>query len=258
MLALLFAIGCAGNADDGGMDALIMDVPMDAGQNGPGIRGVLEDEDEDPLKAMVLACLATTCYFGESDDQGRFYFMIEPPAEIALKTLEDLDATPRRGATLAPVKLTDRSLIDVGTVYTPHLPAGTPLGPASSDPQALAAGDGLELTLNRADLRPRLGDTLFDVAARAIPEPHIPPIPDLGSEQIIAVYAIHPFGAHSSSPIAVKAPSTVAAGTTVYFRSISELDGLLSPPATGLADGAFVATAAGQGITELSWLIISR
>jgi hypothetical protein len=62
----------------------------------------------------------------------------------------------------------------------------------------------------------------------------------------------------SSSPIAVRAPSDLPAGTAVRFRSISEIDGHLSEPALGLANGTAVETEPGAGITELTWLVISR
>src|SRR5690606_7973377 len=115
-----------------------------------------------------------------------------------------------------------------------------------------------ELTLNRADLTPRLGDTLVDVAARAIPEDRFPTLMELDDETIVAVFALHPFAATSSSPIGVRAPSSLAAGTVVKFRSVSEIDGKLSAPALGVADGDSVATNAGEGIEELTWLVISR
>jgi hypothetical protein len=274
LLIALLALGCDDSIpveDAGpGKDANPVDAePSDASEedgaigdsglpSGPGLAGFLRAEDETPIgHAMVLACLATTCYFGESGSDGFFSFMVDPPAEIALKTLEDLTLDPRRGASLAPVRLTDDNLVYVGSIYAPNLPAGTPFGPSSSDPQTLAGGDGLEVTLDRADLRPRLGDILDNLAARAIPRSHMPAIPELGAEEIVAVYALHPFGATSSSPIAVRATSTIAAGN-VRFRSISDIDGLVSPPAEGTADGTFVQTNVGQGITELSWLIISR
>lgn len=232
---------------------------VDSGRSGPGLTGVLLDENEQILDSTrILACLVTTCYFEESEDDGRFYFPIEPPAEIALKTLGDPTSSPRLGATLAPVRLVDGSLVDVGNIYVPTLPPGAPIGPASQDPQTLAAGDGLELTVRRADLTPRLGDTLVDVAARSIPEHHLPPLPELGSAEIVAVYALHPFAAQSASPIEIRAESTLPAGTPVEFRTISEIDGRLSEPIAGMADGTFVATATGTGISELTWLVISR
>jgi hypothetical protein len=58
--------------------------------------------------------------------------------------------------------------------------------------------------------------------------------------------------------VQVEAPSTLPAGTTVRFRSISEIDGLLSQPVPGRSDGAAVRTDPGTGIRHLSWLVITR
>lgn len=265
---LLFVSG-AGCSDDGGggspdartPDARTPDAGSDAGMlpDEPGLSGVLVDEAGEPLAyEQVLACMATTCLFGDSDGEGRFSFPIEPPAEIALKTTGDRTTTPRRAAALCPVRIDGDTWIDVGDLLVPSLPQGVPFGPASADPQTLAAGDGLELTLRRADLTPRIGDVLVDVAARQIPLAQVCPQLDLGDEEILAVYALHPFAAVSASPIAVRAPSDLPADTAVKFRTISEIDGHLSEPAPGRADGVAVATDPGAGITELTWLVISR
>lgn len=226
---------------------------------GPGLAGALVDEDGQPLPdSMVLACMATTCLFGDSDGDGHFFFAIEPIAEVALKTLENLSVSPRLAAALQPVRIVGPELVDVGLLHVPQLPAGVPFGPASSDPQTLAAGDGLELTLRRADMKPRLGDALVDLAARAIPMERFPPLPELAGEEVVAMYAIHPFAATSSSAIGIEAPSTLPAGTVVKFRAISEIDGKLSAAALGKADGTVVTTDPGEGIHELTWLVISR
>jgi hypothetical protein len=226
---------------------------------GPGLAGTLADEAGEPIRfEMVLACMATTCLFGESEADGRFSFPIEPPAEVALKTPPDLSTTPRRAAALCPVRIVDDALVTVGTLHVPSLPQGMSIGPASADPQTLMAGDGLELTLRRADLTPRIGDVLVDVAARLVPPAQVCPQLDLGGEEILAVYALHPFAAVSASPIAVRAPSGLPAGTEVKFRTISEIDGHLSEPAPGRATGAAVETDPSAGITELTWLVISR
>jgi hypothetical protein len=257
-LALIAALGCGQGSDpelaDSGMD-------HDGGGDamGPGLFGALEDETGQPLGyEMVLACMATVCLFGSTDADGRFSFAIDPPAEVALKTPVDLTTTPRRGAALCPVRIADRSAIDVGTLHVPHLPEGTPIGPATMDPQTLEMGDGLILTLRRADLTPRIGDVLVDAAARLIPASRVCPLLAVPGEEIIAVYALHPFAATSASPIAVRAPSDLPPGTAVSFRTISEIDGHLSEPVPGQADGNAVETDASAGISELTWLVISR
>jgi hypothetical protein len=257
-LALIAALGCgqgddpgladSGNGDDGGIDAM-----------GPGLFGALADETGQPLGyEMVLACMSTVCLFGSTDADGRFSFPIDPPADVALKTPVDLATTPRRGAALCPIRIADQSAIDVGTFHVPHLPQGTPIGPATMDPQTLEVGDGLTLTLRRADLTPRIGDVLVDAAARLVPATRVCPLLAVPGEEIVAVYALHPFAATSASPIAVRAPSDLPPGTAVRFRTISEIDGHLSEPVPGQADGSAVETDPSAGISELTWLVISR
>lgn len=259
LVAALLAAAACGSGDspgavDGGGESDGGSVPM-----GPGLAGVMMDQAGQALgNQSILACMATVCLFGDTDAEGRFAFPIEPPAEVALKTPEDLSVTPRRGAALCPVRIDGAALVQVGSLYVPSLPEGVPIGPASMDPQTLLAGDGLELTLRRADLTPRLGDTLVDVAARQVPLSQVCSVLDLGDEEILAVYALHPFAATSASPIAVRAPSDLPAGTPVRFRSINEIDGHLSEPVPGVADGTAVTTEPSLGITELSWLVISR
>lgn len=275
-LALLVASGCGqpsitpavdagadGGSDadhDAGSDAGVDSGPdADAGPTGPGVTGVLVDEGEQPIgNFAVLACTAKFCLFGQSDEKGRFAFPLDPPVDVAVKTQEDLMTSPRRGAALVPVQIVDPALVDLGTVHVPNLPAGVKVGTESEDPQTLMVGDGLQLTVRRADLDPPLGVLLDDLAARAIPTAHLHPLPELGPEEIVAVYALHPFTTTSLSPIAVRAPSTLAAGTVVHFRTVSELDGHLSAPVLGHANGSFVETDPALGIEELTWLVISR
>ena len=139
------------------------------GPAGPGLAGLLIDPMGQPRPTTdVLACMATTCLFGESGPDGRFFFPIEPPAEVALKTHHELTRTPRLAAALEPVRIVDDSLVDVGTLYTPELPEGVVIGPATDDPQILAVGDGLEL---HVEPRRSLGTT-WRVLARACRATH--------------------------------------------------------------------------------------
>jgi hypothetical protein len=273
VLAALLSAACGGGGgggdggDDGGDDGADDGTTADAGSgadaaavpDGPGLAGRLLDGRGKTLVAEdVLACMATVCLYGESGADGSFHFEIEPPAAVALKTQEDLSIVPRRGAALCPVAISGQELIDVGPLHCPLLPDGVLFGPAAEDPQTLAAGDGLELTLRRADLSPRIGDTLVDAAARLMPPSQVCSLLTVPGEEIIAVYALHPFAATSSSPIGVRVPSDLPADTPVFFRTISEIDGHFSEPVPGRTDGAVAATDADTGITELTWLVVSR
>jgi hypothetical protein len=229
--------------------------------SGPSVTGVLEDEMGQPIGgAAVLCCSLTACYSDSSNGDGRFSFSFEAelPVDFVLKSLEDSEAMPRRAVTMFPLNFVDVTPIDVGALFVPSLPAGAVLGPKSSDPQTLEVGDGLKLIVNSADLSPPLDVLLYDIAARRVPQERVPPLPDLGAEEVIAVYALYPFATTSESPIGVRAPSDLPPGTPVRFRSMSEFDGKLSAPAEGQADGAQVKTEPSAGIEELTWLVISK
>lgn len=266
VLWLAVAAACGGDDDavraDAGPRPDTAPGDPDAGldlPDGPGLAGFLRDENGDLLAGeQVLACMSTTCLFGEADDSGFFFFELEPPADVALKTVEDGDPEPRRAGSVCPIDIVDQELVYAHTLYVPLLPDGVLIGPEEDDPQTLAVGDGLELTLRRADLTPRLGDALVDAAARAVPPDLRCPQLVLPGEEIVAVYALHPWAAISSSPVAARAPSDLAAGTEVKFRTISDIDGEWSEPAIGHADGSAVSTDEGQGFLELSWLVVSR
>ena len=227
-----------------------------------GVAGVLKDEAGRPLaRARVLACMTKVCLIGETGRDGRFTFSIDPPVDIVIKTAPDLEASPRRGAAMMPVRLVGRRLVDVGAVYVPNLPAGRPFGPGVPDPQTVQAGDGLQLTLSRQALKAQPGDVIVEIAARRLPASRLPRLATsaaLGGEAVVAVYALYPFAAKSTAPIAVRAPSGLPAGTRVTFRTINEIDGTFSMPVPGRASGQYVATDEATGITELTWLVISR
>ncbi len=276
--ALIGAAACSAEVlpaavDSGWPDAARTDVdaglpaPIDAGlapdggpdQRDPGLAGVMTDEEGQPLDhTMVLCCTAKTCFFGHTETDGSFFFPLSDAVDVALKSLENLDSTPRRAAALVPVHVPGVVVVDVGRVFAPNLPEGVSLDPASSDPQTIAAGDGLELTLRRADLVPELGTSIHDLAARLVPAERLPTYAALAGEEVIAVYALHPFAATSRSPIAVRAPSALPPGTAVKFRTVSEIDGHLSGTANGMADGQAMTTDPGAGIEQLTWLVISR
>lgn len=242
-------------ADSGSSDtAATSGSPAD----GPGIVGVLVDASEQPIADEdILGCLATTCYFGKTAADGSFAFTIEPPAEVALKTHPDPARTPRWAAALEPIRLTDPVIIDAGTVYVPELPAGAVLDTSTDEPQTLAVGDALELTVRQGELQAAPGVFLYDLAARRIPAAHVPPYAELGDRDVVAVYALHPFETTSASPMGVRAPTDLPDGTTVALWTIDHLDGTFSEPVPGHVEAGFVVTDPGVGISRLTHLVIS-
>lgn len=251
-LAAMFALGCGGEE---------LDEPPPTSPGEARIVGTLVDARDAPLaRRNVLACMATVCLRGETGDDGGFDFTVEAPAEVAIKSPAELSARPRRAAALYPLRVSgaERGPVDVGALRVPELPDGAALDAGDPERVTLDVGDGVALTLRPEALTPPLGYALVEVAARAVPVEWMPPIAALGGEALVAVYALHPFGARSAEPIAVRAPSSLPAGTPVWFRTISELDGRCSDPVPGRADGRVVETAPSAGVDTLTWLIVSR
>ena len=245
------ALAVAGCGDEGGGGAA-----GDAAAS-PGIRGVLRDEKGAALAdTEVLACQTTICQFGVTDGRGAFVFPIDAPAKVAIKTREDLAAVPPRGSALYPVQLGPATSVDLHDVHVPTLPHVVPLA-EDDGAQTIAAGDGLELTLRRRDLVSS-GHALTGVGARAIGSDRMPDLLGLGAEEVVACYALHPFGVTSTSPIAVSARTTIPPGVAVKLRTISDIDGTLSEPVPGTSDGRFITTPPGTGIASLTWLVITR
>ncbi|MEQ1503607.1 MAG: hypothetical protein ABMB14_15320 [Myxococcota bacterium] len=225
---------------------------------GPGVTGVVVGADGGALGGtQVLACSETWCVAAPAEDDGWFWVALPDEQEpLAIKVAEDLSTDPRRGAAIEPMVL-GPDPVDIGDLYVPDLPAGAPWGPVEDDPQRFDAGDGLELTIRRADLTVAVFTTFDDVAAARIPDAYVPEYPELSGDAVVAVYAVHPFDALSSSPIEVRAPTTLPDGAAVEFRSISIFGGHLSEPALGHASGGFVTTDPGEGLFELTYVVIS-
>lgn len=220
-----------------------------------GLTGVVVDASGAPIpRAGVLACTTATCFTADADASGRFVFELDVPATIGLKTHEE----PGQAAALVPVVLTDSPDLDVGELYVPDLPAGVAWTLRNPEPATYDAGDDLQLTVRTADLTPAFGTRLDTLAAARLPEERVAVWPEIEGERLLAVFALHPFAADSASPVGVRFALDLPDGAEVRFRSVSEIDGTLSEPALGTAEGGVVHTLDGQGLTHLSYLVISR
>jgi hypothetical protein len=230
-------------------------------QEAPAVAGIVKDEAGNAIANLtVQACTVRVCLLGKTDADGRFTVAgLEPPVDVAVKTPENDAMTPFRAESIAPVRLVNNSTVDVGTLYVFTLLPVMTLGPTSGDPQEIALGDGLTLTLRRSDLTMPLGVTDDDqLAARSIALEHVPKLAELGSEKVVAVYALFPFATKSKSKISIRLPTTLPPGTKVRLRTIGELDGKLSAAESGTSDGKFVIADPGAGIFNLTWLVVSQ
>lgn len=241
-----------GDDDD---DADTGTLPTDP--SAPGLRGSLVGADGEALAHYaVMACSTSFCLNASSDAEGGFVFQVDPGTPIAFKTHEVL-SHPARAAALTPLVVADGPAIDLGTVYVPDLPEGVALGSEALDPQVLAVGDGLELTLNAADLVAPFGVFLHEIGAARLPDVHVPDYAALQGEQVLHVYAMAPFSTTSTSPIGLRVPTDLPSGSVAHARSIDYLDGTFSAPVALVSDGAFLVTAPGEGVSNLTHLVIS-
>jgi hypothetical protein len=224
---------------------------------GPGVTGILADEAGGTLAYVsVMACRSDVCFYSDSDADGRFTFLLDAPGEVLIKTGEDLQASPRRGAAMVPVEIHGSEFLDIGTVRVPWLGSGARLDSERAGQASLDVGDGLTLTLDPSDLDLLPGDTLTDIAAGRLAESALPRYAVLDAEEIVAVYALHPFAARSRRPVGVRVESDLPSGTPIVFRTIDEIDGGFSDAVPGVATGASLVTTQG-GVTALTHLVIT-
>ena len=228
------------------------------------VQGVALDETGAPIPmAWMSICTHTACHSVSAAANGAFIIggiSDSPFVDFGVRSHDDVTAMPYQGTVVRLMHPPAKAgmTIDAGMLYVPSMPAGVALAPQMDTPQTVAAGDGLSLTFKRRDLE-SLVASLDTLAARLIPPAHQPPY-DVGAEHVDAIYAIMPYSITSKSPIAVKANLALPAGTEVHFRTVREFEGRLDPVVIGHAapDGMSVATDPGQGIDNLTWIIVSH
>lgn len=227
-----------------------------------GVSGVLRDEAGTPVKGIsILACSATECQYGTTKDDGSFTVPNLKLTDLAIKTEDDYEATPKKGAALYPIKLAQANMtIDLKDMFVPAIMKTAPFSPSSTMPTMIALDDGITLTVVGKDLvRNVIADKIDYLGARLVPAERRAPTMTVPGETIVASYDLIPFATASKSKIPVTVALKLAPGTPVYFRTVGELDGKLSDPATGkeAQDGLSASTDVGQGITNLTWLLVS-
>ena len=227
---------------------------------GPVVYGVVVDKGGLIIaKSPVLACTPTICLAALTDHLGRFAIgTTELPADFALKLPEDASELPHIAEWMHPVHFEGNGIVAVGALHRLELLPPLAMDGPKDVTQTFELGAGLALIARRTDLQIPLAAAHDDqLAVCAAPLDFAPPFLGLGSEKVIAVYSLSPFGTLSDTPIGVKWATKLPAGTQIKLRTIGQLSGILSPPMLATSDGTAATTAAGNGIVELSWLIVS-
>ena len=231
--------------------------PPSGSRQGPGLTGALVDESGVALPfRTVMACTYEVCFYSDTKRDGRFTFLLDEPISGVIKTEEDLRSTPRRSSPMVPISVAANEFLDVGDVVAPSLAEGAPVDPNVSEAQTVDAGDGLFLTVTPAEIEMAPGRVLEAIAARRLPGHAIPAYASMAGGPVIAVYALHPFAAKSSTPMAVRIAAELPAGTRVWLRVIDEIDGTFSDPVPAVVRDGTIATSAGHGITSFTHLVV--
>jgi hypothetical protein len=259
-------IGCAGQPAS--VDPSVTDRPAQtdatdpadtAPPKGSGISGRLVGTDGVArVGERVLACTPLTCLTLDTDADGAFRFEIAAPAQLVVKSRPDLDHQPRRGVAMVPCVLADDAPMPLGDVLVPDLSAGARVDAFDAVSRDHDLGGGLTLTLAGTAVQPALGTSVRDLAAGVIPPDRAPHFPGLNHDDVLAVYALHPFEAHLDPPAAVAIATDLPVGEVVDLYTIDALDGALSAPIPATSDGEALRTGAGAGLDRLTNLVVVR
>lgn len=240
---------------------LACDPALPEGAPAPRVRvdGRLVDATGAPAAGeRIMVCNLLACQSGLSGPDGRFDLSLGRAGHYVLKTEDVISGRSRHAAAMLPVLALRDAPVDVGDLPLPPLPEGPRVGPASADPQALAATDDLTLTISRSAVKMAFHDYLHELVAVPLPPERTRWAADLTGEDLLAVWALHPFEATSAVPVAIAWTTDQPDGAVVRFRTVGGANGTLSAPIDAPVSGGVARTPEGAGITELTYLVATR
>lgn len=292
LAALASASGCSSSSDagqpsgDAAADAIDgCSVPSDE----PGatclrtVSGKVTDVDGAPVVGKTISVCGIACYYAETDANGAFVAKIG--ANLVTGSYAVLaHGRPEYASLYSKLPTTGGEHLTIATMKLPKYTAGSTELPADgAAASSITAGDltldvptGTKFNLDVEDVGTPTGRQLRLGAAKVDDLPTF--AADTGA---LALYALSPFGATSvlagsSGPGGAKASKLgvriqnkigLPAGQKVEFFVLG-VNLLSKPPSAGTAmtvakgtvsaDGATIATDAGEGISTLSWLGVKK
>jgi hypothetical protein len=248
------ASGCTGPAGSGGGAA-------DLG-SGIVVVGTIVDLTSQPLSGATVRLCEGSCRATTSDATGAFRF--DGVAALTWDSLgAEMPGSSDYGKVVIPLYPYTNDLQQQQAVLLPPLVLPR-LGPSTalpSGPREIAIDATLTLTVDGSALQLPEGSAT-GVAGARVPSGLFPDfcLPGAGG-QVIAEWALAPFGARSSAPIAVHLAENLglARGAVWLFRVDTE-SGRPIQVATGSvsADGTSIASDPGVGLDQLTWLLVAR
>jgi hypothetical protein len=254
--------GGSGQSTAGGAGGQVVGNTSTGGMEAPGptatLLGTVIDTSGAPMKDAVLALCSSACFGAATDEKGAFAY-VDVPADHYKLEVRASSADPRRmGVVFFPVDLpADAKLSLPAPIALPETGTGTMLG---SGKQAIVIDDELSLHVDVDQIVLPFAEKESYLAGVRVAEAYWPAhVPTDGS--VLAVWALNPYAMTSMIPIGLSLTTALglAPSTSIDVHIVGLGDAELSKVATAAvtANGDGIVTTTDEGITDISWVVLT-
>jgi hypothetical protein len=245
--------------------------PPDGGVCPAQVRGQVTDDRGRAVAALTVSVCADQCFFGTTGSDGKFTVVPDQHIVLANYALE-LHGRPDHVTYYTPLPAGSGLMIDFSEpLLLPALPASGPEILGDKSAQTLTSGDltlvlaaGTQVFFDVEDFGVPNGHQLRVLSISSLAAGFLPFVPG----NYDALYACSPFEVAFSQAASLKFANhaSLPANAAVEIQSLRGLvnDGLPAghfqhaANAHVSADGATITTDPGEGVTELTWLLLKR
>jgi hypothetical protein len=209
------------------------------------------------IENALLSLCSSACYAAATDAEGEFVYEGVPADHYKLEVRGSSSDSRRLGVAYFPVDLApDAKLTLPAAIILPETGEGTPL---ASGEHTIAIDSQLSLHVDGEQIVLPFGETESYLAGVRVSEAHWPPnVPTDGS--VVAVWSLNPHGMTSMVPIGFDISDTfgLAVATSLDVQTVDLLTAELTNVATAVVGETGSATTTDEGITLISWLVLSK